>query len=371
MKMQRNEQFEPKNRRQEKQTVGGGNMKGFVKLTKETWRFYLAVLAVSLLLVISNSLYLCSEMKFKYVNDESSFHSDGVVFYSLIEDKADNSDLLGFYVVVAGIVLILLIRHFVFITQRTREFQNLLPVKHRTWVIHDFVFLAGIITISFFGMTWVFLAAQTRYNRDMLEAAKLHHIEGMKDDIVMTANTVMLRGILYYFIFVLFALSLLYLGMLVCRNNLIGGITTITVWRVLSGCLNKIYYYAGEGNRSIKWLAASIDPSVFFERSEGWLKECSSILLTLGFTICFVLLIVAAAGKIELSRGKLFYFSPLKYLFYAFWGVLAAFGVSSEAVTPEKSVVSFVSTIIVLTVIFILCGVYSKKQRLTKEWEVK
>ncbi len=59
MKMQRNEQ---KNRRREKQTVGGGNMKGFVKLTKETWRFYLAVLAVSLLLVISNSLYLCSEM---------------------------------------------------------------------------------------------------------------------------------------------------------------------------------------------------------------------------------------------------------------------------------------------------------------------
>ncbi len=206
------------------------------------------------------------------MNDESSFHPDGVVFYSLIEDMADNSDLLGFYVVVAGIVLILLIRHFVFITQRIREFQNFLPVKHRTWIIHDFVFLTGIITISFLAMTGIFLAAQTGYNRDMLEAAKLHHIEGMKGDIVTTANVAMLQGILYYFIFVLFALSLLYLGMLVCRNNLIGGITTIAVWQALSSCLNQIYYrgvYAdegiiGEGNRLIKWLAASIAPSVFF-----------------------------------------------------------------------------------------------------------
>lgn len=354
-------------------------MKGFVKLTKETWKFYLAVLAVSLLLVISNSLYLCSEMKFKYVNDQSSFHPDGVVFNSLIKDKAENNDLLGFYVVVAGIVLVLLMRHFVFITQRTREFQNFLPVKHRTWVIHDFVFLTGIITISFLAMTGIFLAAQTGYNCDMLEAAKLHHIEGMQDDLVTTANAAMLQCILYYFIFVIFALSLIYLGMLVCRNNLIGEIAIIAVWQVLSGCLNQIYYggvytdegNVGAGNRSIKWLAAAIDPSIFFNWESEGRKECSSILLTLGFTICFILLIVAAAGKIELSRGKLFYFSPLKYLFYAFFGVLAAFGVSNEAITPEMSVVSFISTIIALTVIFILCAVYSKKQRLTKEWEVK
>lgn len=51
--------------------------------------------------------------------------------------------------------------------------------------------------------------------------------------------------------------------------------------------------------------------------------------------------------------------------------MLAAFGVSNEAITPEKSVVSFISAIIALTVIFILYGVYSKKRRLMKEWEVK
>ena len=87
-------------------------MKGFVKLTKETWKFYLTVLIVSLLFVIGSSLYLCNELKFKYIDDISSFKADGIVFDSLIVDKAQNNDVLGFFTVVAGIMIVLLIRHF-------------------------------------------------------------------------------------------------------------------------------------------------------------------------------------------------------------------------------------------------------------------
>ena len=354
-------------------------MKGFVKLTKETWKFYLTVLIVCLLFVIGSSLYLCNELKFKYIDDISSFKADGIVFDSLIVDKAQNNDVLGFFTVVAGIMIVLLIRHFFFINQRTKEFQSFLPVKQRTWVIHDFVSMLGIIIVSFLVMTGIFLSAQTRYNKDMLKAAGLHHIEGMNDGLIALANGEMLTCILYYFIFIFFVFTLIYLGMLVCRNSLAGGMIAVVAWWFCVSTLDEIYWgissddiYTTEIENLVKkadWLRAAVNPDEFFRWKSGNWQECTSISLTASLSLIFVLLIVIAAGRIEGSKGKLFYFAFLDYLFSIFCGVsityYAIFYIDGAAFLP------FVLVIGVLTMVVVWWLIHPGKQKTTNNWEVK
>lgn len=357
-------------------------MKGFVKLTKETWKFYLTVLIVSLLFVIGSSLYLCNELKFKYTDDMSSFNADGIVFDSLIVDKAQNNDVLGFFTVIAGIMIVLLIRHFFFINQRTKEFQSFLPVKQRTWVIYDFVSMLGIIIVSFLVMTGIFLSAQTRYNKDMLKAASLHHIEGMNDGLIALANEEMLKCILYYFIFILFVFTLIYLGVLVCRNSLAGGMIAVVVWWFCVSLLDEIYWRISFGSdiytteienlvKKTEWLRAAVNPDEFFRWESGNWQECTSIFLTAGLSLIFVLLIVIAAGRIEGSKGKLFYFAFFDYLFSIFCGVLITIIYYGIFYTGMEVFLILAPVIGVLTMVVVWWLIHPGKQKTINNWEVK
>ena len=111
----------------EKLTVRvSGYAVNFVKLTKETWQFYLTALCVILLPVVSNNMYVLRELK---LQKENTVH-----LYKLSEEfleKTNGGDLLSFWVVIAGIVILLFIRHFLFMDRRTMEFQFSLPVKKR------------------------------------------------------------------------------------------------------------------------------------------------------------------------------------------------------------------------------------------------
>lgn len=361
-------------------------MKDFVKITKATWKFYLTVLIVSLLFVVCNSLLLCNGRTFQYVDDVSSFHSEGVVFTDFIIDKMQNYDLLGFHFIIAAIAGILFIRHFVFMDQRTKEFQYFLPVKQRTLVLHDFLFMTGIIVISFLMMAGIFLAGQTKYNKDMLKAASIHQIEGMDSSMVSNANGEMIKYILYYFIFVFFVFSIIFLGMLLCRNCFAGGIIAIVIWRMCICFLDNIYFdgwYEYDvyrigifhretevSNALIKMserICIAIDPYGFSWEILSNKDNGNILFITVGCIVAVVLLIVIAAGKIELSKGKLFYFSCVDCLFSIACGVSVTFYLNREFRADI-----FLSVIIGAAVwIFIWWLIHPRANRKRNKWEVK
>lgn len=361
-------------------------MNGFAKLTRETWKFYLGVLVISLVCVISNSLYLCGETKFQYVDDNSCFYAEGIELSSLIVDKAEGYDLISFFTVIAGILIVLSIRHFPFMEQRGKEFQAFLPMKQRTIILHDFLCMTGIIVILFLTMTGIFLSAQTKYNKDMLEAAYIHNIEGMNDNLVTLANKELLKYIFCYFLFVLFLFAIIYLGIVVCRNCIAGMLIAICTWRLVVFFLDEVHWFLSnyysehlgiytidaeeKSLQKIEKLQAAINPQEFFCFGGYWGSGIEdygiSIWITIGLIVLLLLMIVLAAGKIEISKGKLFYFSFLDYVFAIICGIVIGYGLIGIG---TKFLLAFVIGCCAAVVIWRM--IHPGKRRVLNDWEVR
>lgn len=361
-------------------------MNGFAKLTRETWKFYLGVLVISLVCVISNSLYLCGETKFQYVDDNSCFYAEGIKLSSLIVDKAEGYDLISFFTVIAGIIIVLSIRHIPFMEQRGKEFQVFLPVKQRTIILHDFLCMIGIIVISFLAMTGIFLSAQTKYNKDMLEAAYIHNIDGMNDNLVILANKELLQYIFCYFLFILLFFAIIYLGIVVCKNCMAGMLIAICTWRFVMFFLEEVYWFLSSYYskhlgistieaeqksllQKIENLQAAINPQEFFcfggyQGSE--MADGISIWITIGLIVLLLLMIVLAAGKIEISKGKLFYFSFLDYVFAIICGIVIGYGLIGIG---TKFLLAFVIGCCAAVVIWRM--IHPGKRRVINDWEVR
>lgn len=323
-------------------------MKDFVKLTKETGQFYLTALCVALLPVISNNIYILKQLKPR--------GGEKCVLYSMAEiffDKADAYDLVNFWVVLFGIALFLFGRHFPFINKRTMEFQIFLPVKKRVAVLHDYICSLGVIVIPWFVTMCTFAVAQGINNSTVIAGNG-----ALKEEAANAGSELWKTGSCYLLCLVC-AFTLLYLGIVICKNGIVGMAIMAAIWRTAVFVETLVCSDSLFGNL--------LTPEYFLNSIYHTPNEKKGLVILAGFTALMFLFIMIAAEKRELSRGKWFYFPLLDYLLPVLCGAFAAF---------MCYVVFWIQTPVSAVVGMVICGLLLfmlKWEKLVKSdsWEVK
>lgn len=338
-------------------------MRGFGKLTRETWKFYLAALILTGLLMLCDSVYIISEhnsayngkvfeyhmeqdSKEKFLEKNGGYMERGKDYCGIVEDKVYFFEPFGMIAVLLLIALILLGKQTVFMDRRTVEFQFTLPVKQRTLIIHDYLAGLVLLLVAVFGQGVILLCDQTHYNRNILDMGKQFQIADINEGIVSWANERFMTSMTFYFLFLVIFYTWIYLGITVAKNPVIGAVTAIPIWYVIYDLVSTCAWlrleshgWPGfgeiwqEGERlrydrmvdSISWLESMMSPYEFVWKDELIAVEGHSLLLTAGIMGDFALLLFLAllflGNKRELSRGKLFYFPILDYPFSLLTGL--------------------------------------------------
>lgn len=282
-------------------------MKGFLRLTREAWRFYVAAFGIALILVVSNDIYLISQYK-KDAAAGNELIDMAFTFY----DKADGYDLVSFWVALAGIVLFLFARHFSFVDKRTMEFQMFWPIKKRTIVIHDYVCSLAVLVVTWLVTIVSFSVTQGAYNQVLI--GKNAALKGEAEQ----AGRLLWEYGSFYLLYLVLIFSLLYLGIIICRNGIAGMVFMGLCWGAANIFeaiyLNEGWYYLLHPEHVLDYVQRS---------SEAESRELFIVLA--GAVILTDVLIVLAAQRRELSKGKWFYFSWIDYCCIVLSGVLSAF----------------------------------------------
>lgn len=378
-------------------------MKGFIKMTKETWKFYLVVFAVVLFLTLCDSIFTCVENNtayggkiFNYDMGKDSVEEfkeknggrlyGGQDISDIFTDKIHNYAILGFGFQIILILLILLIKQFVFIDERTKEFQTVLPVKQVTRVFHDYLFILGILVFGQMLQVGIFLAYQTRYNTELMETAKKfsvtcfvdnHTISGLNERLLIYAG--------FYLLFLVAAYTWIYLWTLVTKNPIVGSLSSIVLWGAvpflfdifLDNCILPFgcgdYYWNDQTYEFITWVESMLSPSDFFGINGLDLDKHNYLAQTAGAMVGFVLLmlvlILLVGCKRELSKGKLFYFPVLDYPFSFLTGILAVELVFELSMFAMSGMVYVLIWMMATVSIFILIHPFSLRK--SNSWEVK
>ncbi|MDE6434133.1 MAG: hypothetical protein K2L07_07870 [Lachnospiraceae bacterium] len=280
-------------------------MKDFVKLTKETWQFYLTSLCIALLPVVSNNIYVLKELK---PDGESK-----QILYSMADiffDKADGYDLVNFWVALFGMILLLFVRHFSFMDRRAMEFEMFLPVKKRIVVIHDYIFSLGVIVIPWLVTMCTFAIAQSKNNNAVIA------VNGVLKGETVNADSEFLKTGLYYLLYLVCAFTFFYLGIVICKNGIVGMAIMAAVWGTV--------YFMVEIPDTRAMFGNLLTPEFFLDYIYHTPYEKKGLLNLVGITVLMILFIIIAAEKRELSRGKWFYFPLLDYLLPILCGIFAA-----------------------------------------------
>lgn len=323
-------------------------MKDFVKLTKETWRFYLASLCIALLPVISNNIYVLRQLKPKD-SSEQALYAMAEIFW----DKADAYDLINFWVALLGMALLLFVRHFSFVDRRTMEFQMFMPVKKRMAAIHDYICSLGVIVIPWLVTICTFAIAQARHNSALIATD-----QAWKEEAQIAGMELWKVG-LCYLLYLVCAFTILYLGIVICKNGIVGMAVMAAVW--------SIAYFLEVYESSGSLLGYLLTPEFFLRDLYHKPAGMTGLANLFGVTVFMILLIIIAAEKRELSRGKWFYFPFLDYLFPVVCGVFTA-NICCRVFWVEDPAAILVGAIICGVLWFLL----QRDQRIKSDrWEVK
>lgn len=346
-------------------------MKDFVKITKETWRFYLTVFLILFFFVICNAIYSCNDnMVLKY-EDGMDIPDTGMAFTDIISDKTDMmSDLFGISMVVITIITVLIIRRFVFLDLRTKEFENFLPVRNKSIVMHTYWFSFAITFVLNAALTVVLIIGQTDYNKRLIQAARSMGISNIAQDYVTAPNRELLWNCVCYFIFTVFLLNIIYLGMLLCKNEVAGMFISVVFWKVMAETveyLNCHYYldYLCKEGGVLETMEEAIDPKMFWSYNMGSAQNGNAIFITASIALVSFFLIVLLSGKRELSKGKIFYFKWTDALFAVFCAVTVWAKLHYYLKMPYTMICSVIAGVLIWFLIK-----PSDKSRLT-QWEVK
>lgn len=381
-------------------------MSTFRKLTRESWQFYTGVAVIVLLLVICDSVYICRDANIEFTAKGAEQQLQeriaeaklagttfqvpeyGVDLTSSIEDKADNAELMGFIITIAGIIIMLIARKFYYMDIRAEEFQRTLPVKERSTAMYDYLCMLGIILMGTLVQGAILITGQTCYNRNMMQLAQEYSVGTMQTDAVALANEYLLIYMVCYLLFVLMLYTWIYLGMTIAKNPIIGAVLSVVNW-----CgLWELYYYFFEMysvNEMYVKISAFVEsffsPSDFFyylELETGTLSSTSvegsnlngnsiwiNICVMVAALIIGVIFIYVLSGKRELSKGKLFYFPILDYPFAFLCGGLVFFFLNEGVLWYLDGLVASGIGFVAAVVICLWIHPFSKKK--SEKWEVK
>lgn len=316
-------------------------MKGFAKLTKVTWQFYLVALIIMLLFTAADSLYVCIEDNsayggklFHYSMEEDSaeqfLEKNGGILYSgkdisvVYCDKARDYEVFGYHLMLLLLIVIILLKQCVFMDVRTAEFQRTFPVKQWVQVLHDYLAVLGIIVLPALLQLGIFVAYQTTYNTETLKTAELFSITGGSEAIIAQSNEHLLLFWGIYFLYVAVAYTWIYVGMLLAKNPIVGVVLSIIakvgVYNLIE--IWQFYYREPDANflYALEYIVEYISsPQEAFGLNTDTLMEGDSqmILATvcglLGMIVLSLFLMHFVSERRELSKGKVLYFPILDY----------------------------------------------------------
>lgn len=379
-------------------------MKGFQKFVKQSWRFYLIVLIIVLFLVICDSVYICRDEKIAFTGksieqqiteqldkaeqkqQDTAALPQGVCLYSIVEDKANNMEIMGFIMTIIGIMIFLGARQYYFADTRAAEFIGTLPVKKRSLVLYDYFSMLAVILIGGLVQAGILLGCQNRYNRAVVRFWEQRSAGVPEDNMVSLFNDRLLLYMGIYFLFILLVYTWIYIWMTVTRNPIAGEVISLFLY---GGCCIAEGFFAwtmfpvnsygiyGDMTRYydiVDMIETLMSPRAFMEN----LDEVSGtvagnntwmMLALVGLVVLagIVLLIIVSARR-ELSRGKLFYFSALNYLFAVLSGIIL-FAWLADDFLYDYAGLALVTGILGAVVIYILVRPDSGKKSV--QWEVK
>ncbi|MGN0153468.1 MAG: hypothetical protein ACI4A3_03390 [Lachnospiraceae bacterium] len=339
-------------------------MKGFMKITKATAGFYLSVLLIVFAFVICDTMFICKDngMAFTKQSLETEIRTDigkqmaektfsipqtGKDLCAGMVDKGENYSLLGFFTTMLGICLLLFVREFCFADRGAREFERTLPVKNTAIVLHEYLSILGILLLAMLLQTGLLLCCQNHYNHILARVLEERCGVVVSESFFSLPSEKLITAILCYTLFLVMIYTWIYLGMTIARNPLVGGVLSLVTWdglyyiadtwgwtfwcQIFKKSITDEYELNVLVDKLDQLLYKLLSPCEFFRELEltglmtgtvaGW--ELWKITGIIGIVLLFLMiLIVFAAKKRELSKGRILYFRSADYLFALFCGLL-------------------------------------------------
>ena len=364
-------------------------MKGFRRLSKVTGKLYLMMLLLAMVCMLINTLYICvdrsgvnagigvekkitaeiNKAKIESGDNGYTLPEYGLDLSVAIYDKMD--EMLGYILAVAGIIFLLFMREVSFADLKSREFEQTLPVKKTTLVMHEYWFFFFMIIGVTFLQGIILYAYQTHYNNVWVSVSG--------GDAPIGFNGIPAQRLLaytaLYSVNLLLAFTWVYLGMVLCKNSLLGGAVSIgTMVGTYMICYDLDYEIADLiTNTFVMKYPRTIDPiaeelwnqksefikeiitliydpryrfeyfyEIFTPSMKGFEKryvfhglfasgtyDIKPVYIILGLLIILfagILLIWTVSKKRELSKGGRFsYFTICEYIFAVFCGIVWIF----------------------------------------------
>ena len=218
-------------------------MKDFRKLSEATGRIYLVMFLVAFLCMLSNTAYICIDYSGIHVGEsierkltesvqsEKAKNADqsytlpeyGLDFSGSIYDKATE---YVFFLAMAGIIFLLVLRELSVNDIRTREFEQTLPVKKTALVMHEYWFFFLLIVSMNLLQGIILSGFQKHYNNVWIRVSGVEAQKGFNS----IPNEKMWIYLGFYIITLLLGFTWIFLCMTLCRNSLLGIIVSIGTW---------------------------------------------------------------------------------------------------------------------------------------------
>lgn len=347
------------------------------RIARESWRFYLGILALSLFLVLMTTVYLCQDNEIAFTGTSIEVrmqetlaqghpvgYSDGLI-RSWLYNIDGNMRLIATTI---GILLILFAKKYYTLDTRAEEFYRTLPVKDRSRVLYDYFAVFGIILCCTLIQDGILLFAQNHYNETAAQLS-IHYGFDTPTGSIKEINENLLICMGFYLLFILLNYTWMYLVVTAAKNPLAGcGIAAFMHWSI-SYILDALWFGAGD-----RYIVSYLSGYRFFDELDIEYRAVGEQYLPFDVAGTVILMIVLGifmliliAGKRDLSVGKWFYFPSLDYVFAMFCGFLLMFYmVDYHFWAPPMAIASgFVVTLL-------LCNwIHPFRHRKVNVWEVK
>ena len=346
-------------------------MEGVKRLFAESKRFYLGVLILVLACSVIDCWYICQENLPKiqsesYIEESMENVAPETLFFQMKGSLGDvfanrlteMDGFFVFFVVMVGILVILALKGFPFVDERTREFRATWPVKGWVRELYDYVSVLVVVLTGFLFQFLVLLVVQMQHNNRLLESMGLDGKDAIISSMIETSNVTLVNNMLYYMFSVALLYTWIYFGMTLAKNPIVGVlgafvlqisifyVCDIWIWKIAQDAaynymiygMNEceIWFYLYKIMMTICCLLFDSFAGTCYNQTERCFEEtyyfydeklqfCSLetwMLLKILFFVLFVFGIMWSGKKKKLEQGKVFYFTILDYIVALQAGIL-------------------------------------------------